>query len=140
MMNETRFLPAVGRVLIAAIFLLSGIGKIAAPGATVAYIASAGLPVPLLALIIAIIVEVGGGILLVLGYQTRIVTVIMAAFTLAAAFGFHNNFADQNQMINFMKNLAITGGLLQVVAFGAGSLSLDARRGRSAGSSQTRGA
>ncbi|MBR1218477.1 DoxX family protein [Bradyrhizobium sp. U87765 SZCCT0131] len=124
----TTYVPALGRLLLAAIFLLSGVGKVFAPGPTQAYIASAGLPAPLLAYIVAVVVEVGGGALLVLGYQTRAVALVLAVFTLAAAFGFHNNFAEQNQMIHFMKNLAITGGLLQVVAFGAGAFSLDGRR------------
>lgn len=130
MINETKFLPAIGRVLIAVIFLMSGFGKIAAPGAMMGYIASAGLPVPVLALIVAIIVEVGGGILLVLGYQTRIVALILAAFTIVTALGFHSNFADQNQMIHFLKNVSIAGGLLQVAAFGAGAgaFSIDGRR------------
>ncbi|MDQ0474492.1 DoxX family protein [Labrys wisconsinensis] len=129
MPSETRFVPALGRVLIAVIFLLSGFGKLTAPGATMGYIASAGLPLPVVGLIIAIVVELGGGILLVLGYQTRLVALILALFSVAAALSFHNNFADQGQMINFLKNLAMAGGLLQIVAFGAGSLSLDARRG-----------
>ncbi|HEY8009778.1 MAG TPA: DoxX family protein [Rudaea sp.] len=121
---------ALGRLLIAAIFLFSGIGKIAAPAMTQAYIAAAGLPLPVVGYALAVLVEVGGGVLLVLGYQARIVALIMALFTIAAALSFHNHFADQNQMIHFMKNLAMAGGLLQVVAFGAGNLSLDARRGR----------
>ncbi|MEW6642356.1 MAG: DoxX family protein [Pseudomonadota bacterium] len=122
------YVPVLGRLLLAAIFLLSGVGKVFAPGPTQAYITAAGLPAPLLAYLIATVVEVAGGALLVLGYQTRIVALVLAVFTLATAFGFHNNFADQGQMIHFMKNLAITGGLLQVVAFGAGGFSLDARR------------
>lgn len=121
---------ALGRLLIAAIFLYSGFGKIAAPAMTQAYITAAGLPLPVVAYALAVLVEVGGGILLVLGYQARIVALVMALFTIAAALSFHNHFADQNQMIHFMKNLAMAGGLLQVVAFGAGNLSLDARRGR----------
>ena len=131
MFSETRFVPAIGRLLLAVIFLMSGIGKIAAPAATAGYIASAGLPAPYLGLIAAIIVEVGGGLLLLVGYQTRLAAIALGVFTVAAALAFHNNFADQNQMIHFLKNLAITGGLLQVAAFGAGSLSLDARRGAS---------
>jgi len=109
------FVPALGRLLIAAIFLLSGVGKIAAPAATQGYIASTGLSFPLVAYLIAIVVEVA---------------LALAAFTLATAITFHTAFGDQNQMIHFMKNLAIVGGLLQVAAFGAGSLSLDARRSR----------
>jgi len=130
MSTDTRYIPLLGRVLIAAIYLLSGFGKLTAPAATAGYIASAGLPLPLLGVIIAIGVELGGGVLLVLGYQTRLVALVMAIFTVATAVFFHNNFADQNMMIHFLKNIAMTGGLLQVVAFGAGSLSLDALLGR----------
>ena len=130
MSTDTRYIPLLGRVLIAAIYLLSGFGKLTAPAATAGYIASAGLPLPMLGVIIAIGVELGGGILLVLGYQTRLVALVMAIFTVATAVFFHNNFADQNMMIHFLKNIAMTGGLLQVVAFGAGSLSLDALLGR----------
>jgi putative oxidoreductase len=127
MQNQTSALAAAGRVLIAVLFLLSGLSKIAAPVMTQNYIASAGLPAPLLGYLIAIIVEVGGGVLLVIGYQTRIVALVVAAFTVAAALAFHHDFADQNQMVHFLKNIAVTGGLLQVAAFGAGSFSLDAR-------------
>lgn len=119
----------VGRLLIAAIFLISGVGKIAAPAGTIAYIASAGLPLPPLAYAVAVAVEVLGGLALIAGWHTRKAAAIMALFTLAAAFGFHAHFADQNQFIHFFKNVAMTGGLLQVVAFGAGRFSLDNRRG-----------
>ena len=134
MPKQAAGVAAFGRVLIAAIFLISGFGKIAAPAMTQGYIASAGLPMPVLAYAIAVVVEMGGGILLVLGYRVRLVASIMAVFTMAAALGFHHNFADQNQMIHFLKNVAITGGLLQVAAFGAGGLSIDGRRaGRALG-------
>jgi putative oxidoreductase len=128
MLSETRFVPALGRLLLAVIFLMSGIGKIAAPAATAGYIASVGLPLPYVGLVLAIVAEVGGGLLLLVGYQTRLAAIVLALFSLAAALAFHNNFADQNQMIHFLKNIAIAGGLLQVAAFGAGSFSLDARR------------
>ncbi|MEX2693014.1 DoxX family protein [Rhizobium mongolense] len=131
-MFQTNYFAAVGRLLLAIMFILSGFGKIAAPEATQGYIASVGLPLPLLSYLLAIVVEVGGGILLIVGYQARIVSLVIAAFTLATALFFHNNFADQNQMIHFLKNIAIIGGLLQVAAFGAGALSLDARRLRTA--------
>ena len=128
MQNLDTALAAVGRFLIAALFLLSGVGKIAAPAMIQGYIASAGLPAPLLVYLIAIIVEVGGGLSLLVGFQTRIVALILAAFTLAAALAFHNKFADPSEMIHFFKDLAIIGGLLQLAAFGPGSVSLDARR------------
>jgi putative oxidoreductase len=131
MLKKTPYIGAVGRLLIAALFLVSGLGKIAAPAMMQGVIASAGLPFPLLALLIAIVIEIGGGILLILGYQSRIVASVMAIFTVAAALGFHRNFADQNAMAHFLKNISITGGLLQIAAFGAGSLSLDSRLAKS---------
>lgn len=124
----TRYVPLLGRLLLAAIFLISGFGKLTSAEGTIGYIAAAGLPAPQLAYAVALLVELGGGLLLVLGYQTRLAALALAVFTLATAFGFHANFADQNQMIHFLKNIAITGGLLQVVAFGAGGLSFDRRR------------
>jgi len=126
----TPWTAALGRLLIAVIFLVSGLGKIAAPAMTQGYIAAAGLPAPALAYLVAIVIEVGGGVLLVVGFQTRLVALIMAVFSVAAAVGFHHDFADQNQMIHFLKNVAMAGGLLQVVAFGAGAFSLDGRRAR----------
>jgi putative oxidoreductase len=110
------------------VFLMSGFGKIAAPAMTEGYIASAGLPLPLVGYLIAIAVEIGGGILLVVGFPTRIVALVMAAFTLATAVGFHHDFGDQNQMVHFLKNSAMRGGLLQNVALGAGGFSIDSRR------------
>jgi len=127
MNKQYAFVATFGRLLIAAIFLVSGLGKIAAPQMTQGYIASAGLPFPLLAYLVAIAIELSGGALLVVGFQSRIVAIVMAFFTLATALSFHHNFADQNQVAHFLKNIAITGGLLQVVAFGAGRLSIDGR-------------
>lgn len=121
-------LPLVGRIGIAAIFLLSGLSKLAAPAATIGYIASSGLPLPQLGFAIALLVEIGGSIALILGYRTRIVAAILAAFSVATALAFHAALGDQNQFIHFFKNIAMAGGLLQVVAFGAGKWSLDARR------------
>ena len=122
------YVATFGRLLIAGLFLLSGVGKIAAPAVTQAYIASSGLPLPIAGYLVAIVVEVGGGLLLLVGYRTTFVAIGMAVFTLATAVFFHNNFADQNQMIHFLKNVAIVGGLLQVAAFGAGSISIDGLR------------
>lgn len=121
-------LAALGRLLLAAIFLISGLGKLAAPAATIGYIGTAGLPLPQLGYAVALVVEIGGGLLMLVGFQTRIAAWVLAAFTLVAAVTFHHDFADQNQMIHFLKNLAITGGFLQVAAFGAGRFSVDARR------------
>ena len=121
------YLPLAGRVLIALIFLWSGLGKIMDPAGTIGYISSVHLPLPQLGYALALIVELVGGVLLVIGFKTRIVAAVLALFTLAAALAFHNNFSDFNQMIHFMKNVSMAGGLLQVVAFGGGALSLDPR-------------
>lgn len=121
------FTPAVGRLLMSLIFILSGIGKLAAPAATIGYIASTGLPLATLGYAAAVIVELGGGLLLLAGYQTRIVATVLALFALVTAVIFHHALGDQNQMIHFMKNLAMAGGLLQVATFGAGAFSLDGR-------------
>ncbi|HEY8064687.1 MAG TPA: DoxX family protein [Methylosinus sp.] len=126
--KSTNAFAFVGRLLIAVLFILGGLGKLAAPEATQGYIASVGLPAPLLGLVIAVVVEAGGGLLLLIGYRARLVSLVLATFTLILAAIFHKNFADQNQMIHFLKNIAIVGGLLQIVAFGAGSFSLDGRR------------
>lgn len=121
-------LPLIGRVGIAAIFVLSGLSKLAAPAGTIAYIQSAGLPLPQLGLAIALLVELAGGLALILGYRTRLVAGILAVFSVVTAFAFHFNLGDQNQFIHFFKNVAISGGLLNVIALGGGAWSLDARR------------
>jgi putative oxidoreductase len=132
-MTATRYLPFIGRLMIGLPFAMSGLGKLAAYGGTTAMISAVGLPFPPLAYAVAVAVELGGGILLVAGYQTRVVALALAVFSLATAVSFHANFADQNQMIHFLKNVMMAGGLLQIAAFGAGALSVDNRRERSAG-------
>lgn len=133
--NQTgnSIVPAIGRVLLAAIFIISGVGKIAAPEATIGYIGSVGLPFATLGLVIAIAVEVGGGALLALGIRTRIVAAALAAFSIVTALVFHAAIGDQNQLIHLLKNFAMAGGLLQVVAFGAGAFSFDNRAVTSTG-------
>jgi putative oxidoreductase len=126
-MNTTA-LPTIGRILLAAIFVLSGFGKLMAPAATIGYIESSGLPFASLGLAIAIAVELGGGLLLAVGYKTRIVAAVLAAFSIVTGLAFHHAIGDQNQMIHLLKNFAMAGGLLQVVAFGAGAYSIDTRK------------
>ena len=128
MENSNRYLPLLGRIMIGAPFILSGLGKLMAHDATVGYIGSVGLPLPQLAWLIALLVEIGGGALLISGFRARPVALVMAVFALATAIFFHRNFADQNQMIHFLKNVMLAGGLLQIVYFGAGPLSVDASR------------
>ena len=121
------YLPLIGRLLIAAPFLLSGVGKLAAYDRVVGMITAAGLPLAPLGWGIAIVVEIGGGLLMIAGFRVRLAAYVMAAFTLAAAVFFHRNFSDPNQMIHFLKNIVIIGGLLSIAYFGAGPLSLDNR-------------
>jgi putative oxidoreductase len=134
-MSAIRYLPFAGRLMIGLPFAMSGFGKLAAYGATVGMIGAAGLPFPPLAFAIAVAVELGGGLLLIAGYRTRYVAAALAIFALATAVSFHSNFADQNQMIHFLKNVMMAGGLLQIVAFGAGALSVDDRRSTAASTS-----
>jgi putative oxidoreductase len=121
--------PLVGRGMISVIFLLSGLSKIAAPAMTIGYIQSVGLPAPSVAFGLSVFVELAGGLALLLGYRTRAVAAVLALFSLVTAAVFHNALGDQNQFIHFFKNIAMAGGLLHVVAFGGGRISLDARRG-----------
>jgi putative oxidoreductase len=120
--------PLAGRVFLSAIFVISGASKIVAPAATISYIETAGLPLAPLGFALAVIIEILGGLALIAGYRTRVVAAGLAGFALATALTFHGDLADQNQFIHFFKNIAMVGGLLQVVAFGAGRFSLDARR------------
>jgi putative oxidoreductase len=126
-MESNKYIPLLGRILIGVPFAMSGLSKLGAYAATVGYITAVGLPAPSLAYIAAVLIEIGGGVMLVTGYRVRPASLVMAVFSLATAFFFHNNFADQNQMIHFLKNVMMAGGLLQITAFGAGALSLDAR-------------
>ena len=122
----------VGRILIAYLFIPAGFGKLMGFAGTVGYITSAGLPLPQVAAAIAILVELGLGIALLLGFKTRIVAIVMAIFTVATALFFHKYWSAPDAMkmmqtINFNKNIAIAGGLLAFAAFGPGRLSIDKR-------------
>ena len=114
-----------GRIFLAAIFLISGLGKITAYAGTAAYMASLGVPGALLPAVIA--TEVLGAIAIIIGWKTRITAFLLAGFTLLSGIIFHSNFADQIQVIMFLKNVAIAGGFLLLVANGAGPLSIDRR-------------
>jgi putative oxidoreductase len=125
----------IGRLLLAYLFIPAGIGKLTGFAGTVGYITSKGLPMPEVAAGLAIVVELGVGLMLLVGFQTRWAALVLTLFTLAAGFFFHNYWAvsaDQAmvQQLMFNKNVAIAGGLLAFAAFGAGAFSLDAKRGR----------
>lgn len=125
-------LALIGRVLLALMFVLSGFGKIGDFAGTAGYIGSVGLPMPQVLAALAIAVEVGAGIALIIGFKARWAALALAVFTVAAAVLFHNYWAmppaqQMMQQISFMKNIAVTGGLLMVVAFGPGAWSVDRR-------------
>lgn len=125
-------LALAGRLLLASLFLPAGIGKLTGFAGTVAYISSAGLPMPALAAAAALIVEIGGGAALIAGAGTRIAALVLALFTLVASFVFHAYWAvqaDQQYVTQllFFKNIAVAGGLLTLAAWGAGAWSIDAR-------------
>jgi|SRR4249920_3316092 putative oxidoreductase len=122
--------PLVGRILLAVIFVVAGWGKIRGFSGTVGYIQSASLPAAQLLAVIAIVIELGGGVLLILGWKARWAAAALFVFTLLAALFFHVFWAaapDQAMMqqTQFLKNLAIMGGMLYVVVYGSGPMSLD---------------
>lgn len=117
-----------GRVMLSAMFILAGYGKLTAVGATAGWFESLGLPMPYVVTILTGLLELVGGVAILVGFQTRIAALAIAAFTIAATLVAHTDLADQVQQLFFMKNLAIAGGLLVLAAFGAGAYSLDARR------------
>lgn len=118
----------VGRVLLAAIFVVSGFGKIADPASTIAYLKAVNMPLPQVAFALTVMLEAVGGLMLFAGYRVRPVAAALAVFSVVAAALFHNQLGDQNQFAHLLKNVSMAGGLLLVTAFGAGSWSLDNRR------------
>ena len=126
-------LALLGRVLLAWLFVPAGIGKIAGFAGTVGYATSVGLPMPQVGVAIGLVIELVGGLMILFGFKTRWAALALALFTVAAAIFFHNYWAapeaqQMMQKINFNKNIAITGGLLVLAAFGAGRLSIDGKR------------
>jgi putative oxidoreductase len=128
--NITNGAALVGRILLALIFITSGFSKLTGFEGTVGYIASKGLPLPQIAAIIAIAVELGGGLMLAVGFKARWAALALAIFSLAAGFLFHDFWnadaaAKMGQTINFWKNVSISGGMLMAFAFGPGAYSVD---------------
>ena len=127
-------LSLIGRVLLALLFVPAGFSKIAGFAGTVGYIASKGVPLPELAAAAAIGVELGLGLLLLVGWQTRWAALGIAFFTFVITFIFHDFWAVpaaqmMQQQQAFFKNIAVVGGLLTVAAWGAGAWSFDGKRG-----------
>jgi putative oxidoreductase len=132
-MNTQGFPVVVARVLLALMFVLAGFGKLTGLEGTAGYIASKGLPMPMVLAVAVGALELVAGVMLIVGWQARWAALALAVFTVVASVIFHNYWAmpaEQQlmQQLMFMKNLAVAGGLLFVFAFGAGALSLDARK------------
>lgn len=131
MMNRAEASPVqdfgalIGRVLMSAIFIWSGFGKLTAAGGTMAYFASLGVPLPELAWVVTVIVELVGGLLLLLGVQARLVALVLAIWSIATALVAHTNFANPDMQIHFMKNLAMAGGFIFIALFGAGAYTME---------------
>lgn len=135
MTRLTDLAAPLGRLLLAQIFIIAGVQKITGYAGTQGYMEAMGVPGSLLPLVI--LTELGGGIALLLGWKTRIVAFLLAGFSLLSGLLFHylpslgmTGMEAQGQMINFMKNVSIAGGMLMIVSLGAGAWSLDAREGR----------
>ena len=126
MNNNTVLL--IARVLLSFIFIMAGVSKFGAIEGTAGYISSVGLPAGTLLAWLAAIFETVAGIFFLIGFQSKLTSYALALFCLFTALVFHFNFADQTQMIMFMKNLAIAGGLLALSVSGPGSISVDSRR------------
>mgnify|MGYP001357343615 CR=1 FL=1 len=111
--------PVLGRILIASLFIMGGIGKLMDFAGSVAYAQAFSVPFPEAAIVIAILVELGGGLMLLFGFWSRLVSFTIAGFLVVVTLIFHSNFSDPMEMIQFLKNMAIIGGLLYVSVHGA---------------------
>ncbi len=125
-MDARRYLPLAGRLLIALIFATSGLGKLADYNTTVGLISASKLPLPVYAGAVA--VEIACSVMLIVGFRVRAAAAVLALYCVATAVFFQADFANPDNIFHFMKNVALTGGLLQIVAFGAGAFSIDSRR------------
>ena len=126
--GATPVVLAVGRLLLSFMFIFAGFGKLTDIAGTAGWFGSIGLPMPTVVAVLVGLLELVGGLAVLVGFQTRIAAAALAVFTVAATLIAHFDFADQVQMLFFLKNMSVTGGLLFVAAAGAGALSVDARR------------
>ena len=121
------WIALIGRVAMSYIFIYGGIGKAMNPSGTMAYFAKLGMPMPGAAYALTLAVEIGVAALFLVGFRARITGLILAVWCIATAFAAHYHPEDAGQMIHFAKNVCMAGGFLQIVAFGAGRLSVDRR-------------
>ncbi len=123
--QQSDAIALIGRILMSVIFITSGFGKLLGPANTIQHIAADGLPLPPAAYAVAVLCEFGGGLAILLGWQTRVAAAALSLFCLATAFTVHFHPGVGAQMINFWKNITMAGGFLFVLAHGAGAFSLD---------------
>jgi putative oxidoreductase len=121
------WIALLGRVLMSAIFIHGGVVKAMNPTGTMAYFGKIGLPMPGAAYALTLAIEIGIGVLFLIGFRARITALILGVWCIATAFAAHYHPSDTAQMIHFMKNVCMAGGFLQIVAYGAGRLSFDRR-------------
>lgn len=119
----------IGRILLAIMFVLAGFAKLTDIAGTAGWFGSIGLPAPTILAVLVGLLELAAGLAILVGFQTRIAALALAAFTIGATLIAHLDFADMTQFLFFQKNFAIVGGLLVLAFTGAGALSVDARRG-----------
>jgi putative oxidoreductase len=127
MENLKTYLVPIGRLLMSSLFIWAGVGKLMNPKGTAQFFASVHIPVPDVAVWVVIVIELIGGLLILVGFQTRLVAAILAIYCLVTGFGVHLPAGGLENMTSFYKNLVMAGGFLYVVAHGAGAISVDSR-------------
>lgn len=130
-MSNNGILVLIGRILLSVMFIMAGWGKLTAIGGTAAYFGSMGFPAPTVVAVLVGLLEFFGGIAVLVGFQTRIAAILLGLFTLAATATAHMNWTGDTGMTQFMffqKNLGVAGGFFILAAYGAGALSIDAKR------------
>ncbi|HMF66274.1 MAG TPA: DoxX family protein [Phyllobacterium sp.] len=128
-MSNNALVTLISRILLSILFIPAGFGKLTAIGGTAGYFAGLGLPVPTVTVVIVGLIELLGGLAILIGFQTRYAAILLGVFTIATALVAHLVPFDQANQINFFKNLAIAGGFFVLAQHGAGALSVDAKRG-----------
>ncbi len=125
MENLRSYLAPLGRLLMSSLFIWAGYGKLMNSGGTAQYFEHAHIPVPNVAVWVVVVIELIGGLAILVGFKTRWVAAVLAIFCLITGFGVHLPVGDTPNMVNFYKNLVMAGGFLYVVAYGPGRLSID---------------
>lgn len=125
--NLKIYLPPLGRLLMSSLFIWDGVRQLFSPSVFAQYFASVHVPLPNQAIVISIAIHLLGGMALLVGFKTRWAAVLLVLLCVGTAIGVHLPIGDQDNMIHFYKNLVMTGGLLYVIAFGAGAVSIDGK-------------